>query len=57
VFDKDGDGTITAKEVQAVLTALGQTMDRETIDLMIKSVDTVLILNSCHVMLPLLMLY
>jgi len=40
VFDKDGDGTITAKEIEVVMKALGESVDRETIDLMIESVDT-----------------
>jgi len=40
VFDKDGDGTITASEIEVVMKALGENVDRETIDLMIKSVDT-----------------
>ena len=40
VFDKDGDGNITAKELEIVMKALGEHIDRETIDLMIESVDT-----------------
>ncbi len=39
VFDKDGDGNITAKELEIVMKALGENIDRETIDLMIESVD------------------
>jgi calmodulin len=40
VFDKDSDGTITSKELEIVMKALGEPIDRETIDLMIESVDT-----------------
>ena len=40
VFDKDGDGTISGKELEIVMRALGEHIDRETIDLMIESVDT-----------------
>jgi len=40
VFDKDGDGTISGKELEIVMKALGEHIDRETIDLMIESVDT-----------------
>ncbi len=40
VFDKDGDGNITAKELEIVMKALGENIDRETIDLMMESVDT-----------------
>jgi len=39
VFDKDGDGNITAKELEIVMKALGEQIDRETINLMIESVD------------------
>lgn len=41
VFDKDGDGTISAKELEIVMRALGEPVDRQTLDLMIESVDTV----------------
>ena len=41
VFDKDGDGSISAKELEIVMRALGEPIDRQTIDLMIESVDTV----------------
>ena len=41
VFDKDGDGSISAKELEIVMKALGEPIDRQTIDLMIESVDTV----------------
>lgn len=40
VFDKDGDGKISAKELDLVMRALGEPIDRQTIDLMIESVDT-----------------
>jgi Ca2+-binding EF-hand superfamily protein len=40
VFDKDGDGSISAKELEIVMRALGEPIDRQTIDLMIESVDT-----------------
>lgn len=40
VFDKDHDGTITATEIEIIMDALGEDIDREMIDLMIKSVDT-----------------
>lgn len=40
VFDKDGDGTISGHELEIVMKALGEHIDRETIDLMIESVDT-----------------
>ena len=40
VFDKDGDGTISGKELEVVMKALGEHIDRDTIDLMIESVDT-----------------
>jgi len=40
VFDKNGDGHITAEELSSIMRSLGQEIDRETIDLMIKSVDT-----------------
>lgn len=39
VFDKDHDGTITAKELEIVMRALDENIDRDTIDLMIESVD------------------
>jgi len=39
VFDKNGDGSISAKELEIVMKALGEEIDRETIELMIKSVD------------------
>jgi len=40
VFDKDGDGTISANELEIVMKAIGENIDRETINLMIESVDT-----------------
>jgi len=40
LFDKDGDGTISGKELEAVMTALGEPIDKASIDLMIASVDT-----------------
>lgn len=40
VFDKDADGTISGKELEVVMKALGEHIDRETINLMIESVDT-----------------
>jgi len=40
IFDKNGDGHITAEELSSIMHNLGQDIDRETIDLMIKSVDT-----------------
>lgn len=41
VFDKDGDGTITAKELNTVLQGLGlgSKIDKTIIDLMIEEVD------------------
>lgn len=39
VFDKNGDGDITAEELFSVLSKLGLEIDRDTINLMIKSVD------------------
>ena len=39
VFDKDGDGTITASELERVMQALGENVSRATIELMISSVD------------------
>ena len=36
-----GDGTISAKELEVVMRALGEPVDRQTLDLMIESVDTV----------------
>jgi Ca2+-binding EF-hand superfamily protein len=35
-----GDGTISAKELEIVMRALGEPLDRQTLDLMIESVDT-----------------
>lgn len=40
VFDKDGNGEITAEELYGIFKSLGQNIDRETIDLMISTVDT-----------------
>jgi len=40
VFDKDADGTISGKELEIVMKALGEHIDRDTINLMIESVDT-----------------
>ena len=37
---QDGDGSISAKELEIVMKALGESIDRQTIDLMIESVDT-----------------
>lgn len=39
VFDRDGDGTISAKEILTVMQALGENVDLETCQLMVKSVD------------------
>jgi len=39
IFDKDGDGTISAKEIMTVMKALGEDVDEETCNLMVKSVD------------------
>lgn len=39
MFDKDGDGTITAVELQSTLAAYGQVVDKDEIDLMISTVD------------------
>ena len=40
MFDKDNDGSISAKELEIVMRVLGEPIDRHTIDLMIESVDT-----------------
>jgi len=40
VFDKDGNGEITSDELYAIFQSLGQNIDRETINLMISTVDT-----------------
>lgn len=40
VFDKDGDGSISANELEMVMRALGEPIDRQTLDLMIESVDS-----------------
>ena len=40
LFDKDGDGTITAKELGAVMRGLGQNPTEEEINGMIEEVDT-----------------
>jgi len=40
VFDKDGDGTITVKELDIVMKAIGENIDKETLQLMMESVDT-----------------
>lgn len=40
VFDKDGDGKISAKELDIVMRALGEPVDKQTLELMIASVDT-----------------
>ena len=39
LFDKDGDGTITAKELSVVMRGLGQNPTEEEIDQMIADVD------------------
>jgi Ca2+-binding EF-hand superfamily protein len=39
IFDKDGDGTITAVELQSIMSALGEDVDMDTCKLMIASVD------------------
>jgi len=39
VFDKNRDGDITAKELEVVLTALGEPIDSNTLHLMVKAVD------------------
>lgn len=39
VFDKDGDGSITAEEIQSVMQKLGEKVTLETIKFMIESVD------------------
>jgi calmodulin len=39
LFDKDGDGSITAKELGTVMKSLGQTPSEEDIANMIKEVD------------------
>jgi Ca2+-binding EF-hand superfamily protein len=39
-FDTDGDGTISASEIESVFSRIGLKLDKQTISLMIKSVDT-----------------
>lgn len=39
VFDKDGDGTISAKELETILKSLGQNPTEEELKEMIKEVD------------------
>jgi len=39
IFDKDGDGSITTKELGTVMRSLGQTPSEETLKQMIKEVD------------------
>jgi len=39
VFDKDGDGTITAQEIHTVMTALGEQLTMDTCRQMVASVD------------------
>ena len=39
MFDKDGDGTITAKELEIILKRLGQNPTDEELEEMIKEVD------------------
>eukprot|EP00301_Raphidiophrys_heterophryoidea_P027390 c9636_g1_i1.p1 GENE.c9636_g1_i1~~c9636_g1_i1.p1 ORF type:complete len:183 (+),score=65.82 c9636_g1_i1:61-549(+) len=40
VFDKDGDGCISKKEISEVLNSLGQTLTDQELDLIMKYVDT-----------------
>jgi calmodulin len=40
VFDMNGDGYISAMELFVICDSLGSNLDRETIELMIQSVDT-----------------
>ena len=40
LFDKDGDGTITGKELGAVMRGLGQNPTESEINAMINEVDT-----------------
>ncbi len=40
MFDKDGDGTISAVELGAVLRGLGQNPTQQELDDMIDSVDS-----------------
>lgn len=39
VFDTDGDGSISKREVERVMKAVGITLDDKTLELMVKSVD------------------
>jgi calmodulin len=39
VFDQDGDGYISVKELTTVMETLGEQIDKETIELMIEAVD------------------
>jgi len=41
IFDKDGNGQITAEELAAIMKSLNLEIDRDTIALMIKAVDVV----------------
>mmetsp|Transcript_14933 Transcript_14933/g.21093 ORF Transcript_14933/g.21093 Transcript_14933/m.21093 type:complete len:149 (-) Transcript_14933:246-692(-) len=40
VFDKDGDGNISAEEIMTVMQQLNEKIDKETVNLMVQSVDT-----------------
>lgn len=40
IFDKDGDGEITAKELGTVMRALGQAPSEAILEEMVKGVDT-----------------
>eukprot|EP01006_Ploeotia_vitrea_P035426 TRINITY_DN65875_c12_g7_i1.p1 TRINITY_DN65875_c12_g7~~TRINITY_DN65875_c12_g7_i1.p1 ORF type:complete len:160 (-),score=100.63 TRINITY_DN65875_c12_g7_i1:728-1207(-) len=39
VFDENGDGSITAKELTRIMQCVGEKISKDTIDMMIKSVD------------------
>jgi Ca2+-binding EF-hand superfamily protein len=40
VFDIDGDGIITARELKLIMNTLGQSVSEDDIDEMIKEADT-----------------
>merc|ERR1719461_1496987 len=40
VFDKDGDGNITASELASTMKALGENLDEDDIKFMMSEVDT-----------------